>query len=46
MVNAGVSLKEVADLLGHQSLTTTSLYAKLNLETLAGVALPWQGGTA
>jgi site-specific recombinase XerD len=46
MVNAGVSLKEVADLLGHQSLTTTSLYAKLDLETLAGVALPWQGGNA
>jgi site-specific recombinase XerD len=45
-VNAGVSLKEVADLLGHQSLTTTSLYAKLDLETLACVALPWQGGKA
>jgi site-specific recombinase XerD len=46
MVNAGVSLKEIADLLGHQSLTTTSLYAKLDLETLASVALPWQGGKA
>lgn len=44
MVNAGVSLKDVADVLGHQSLATTGLYAKLNLDNLTGVALPWPGG--
>ena len=46
MVNRGVSFKDVADVLGHQSLATTALYAKLDLETLAPVALPWPGGGA
>jgi integrase/recombinase XerD len=46
MVNAGATFKEVADLLGHASLTTTALYAKLDLETLEQVALPWKGGRA
>lgn len=44
MVNQGASFKEVADILGHQSLQTTGIYAKLNLATLAQVALPWLGG--
>ena len=41
MVRHGVSLKEVADLLGHRSLDTTTIYAKLDLEALREVALPW-----
>jgi site-specific recombinase XerD len=45
MVNQGASFKEVADVLGHQSIQTTGIYAKLDLETLAAVALPWGGGT-
>jgi site-specific recombinase XerD len=44
MVNQGASFKEVADILGHQSIQTTGIYAKLDLETLAAVALPWGGG--
>ena len=44
MINRGASFKDVADVLGHQSLETTALYAKLNVETLALVALPWPGG--
>ena len=44
MVNRGASFKEVADVLGHKSLTTTSIYAKLDLASLAAVALPWDGG--
>jgi integrase/recombinase XerD len=43
MVNRGASFKEVADILGHQSLQTTSIYAKLDLDALAAVALPWIG---
>lgn len=43
LVNQGVSFKEVADVLGHQSIQTTGIYAKLNLESLAAVALPWEG---
>ena len=46
MINRGVSFKDVADVLGHQSLETTALYAKLNVEVLALVALPWPGGVA
>jgi site-specific recombinase XerD len=43
MVNHGASFKDVADVLGHQSLQTTGIYAKLDLEALAAVALPWGG---
>jgi integrase/recombinase XerD len=43
MVNCGVSFKDVADVLGHRSLQTTGIYAKLDLEALAAVALPWMG---
>lgn len=44
MVNHGASFKDVADVLGHQSIQTTGIYAKLDLATLAAVALPWRGG--
>jgi len=41
MVRRGASLKEVADVLGHRSLDTTTIYAKLDLTSLGEVALPW-----
>ena len=44
MVNRGASFKDVADVLGHRSIQTTGIYAKLELDTLAAVALPWAGG--
>jgi site-specific recombinase XerD len=44
MVNRGASFKEVADVLGHQQLQTTGIYAKLDLAALSEVALPWPGG--
>jgi site-specific recombinase XerD len=44
MLNRGASFKEIADVLGHQSLQTTGIYAKLDLDALADVALPWLGG--
>jgi site-specific recombinase XerD len=40
-VKRGAPLKEVADFLGHQSLDTTTIYAKLDLPALRDVALPW-----
>jgi len=43
MVNQGASFKDVADVLGHQSLQTTGIYAKLDLVALSEVALPWIG---
>jgi site-specific recombinase XerD len=41
LVKRGAPLKEVADFLGHQSLDTTTIYAKLDLPALQDVALPW-----
>lgn len=43
MLNAGASLKQIADFLGHTSIDTTSLYAKVDLATLSRVAMPWPG---
>jgi len=41
LVQRGASLKAVADLLGHASLSTTQVYAKVNLPMLRAVAQPW-----
>jgi integrase len=41
MYRRGVSLKAIADLLGHSSLDTTALYTKVDQAGLAAVALPW-----
>ena len=40
---SGASVKEIADLLRHQSLDTASTYARVDLEGLRAVALPWSG---
>lgn len=45
LVRRGATFKAVADLLGHARLKTTAIYAKLDLDTLRRVALPWPGGT-
>lgn len=44
MVRNGATLKEVADVLGHCSIATTSIYVKLDQPSLEGVAMPWPGG--
>jgi integrase/recombinase XerD len=41
LINAGASIKEIADVLGHASLDSTSVYAKLDVPRLRAVALPW-----
>ncbi len=41
LARRGASLKELADLLGHRCLDTTTIYAKLNVPALSEVALPW-----
>lgn len=43
LVQAGARFKEIADLLRHRSLDTTTIYAKVDLPALARVALPWPG---
>jgi len=37
----GADLKQIADLLGHRHLQTTTLYAKVDLIGLRDLALPW-----
>lgn len=41
LVQRGVNLKNVADLLGHSSLNSTRVDAKLNLPVLQQLAMPW-----
>jgi site-specific recombinase XerD len=43
LLESGSSPKEVADVLRHRSLNTTLVYAKLDSQNLATVALPWPG---
>ncbi len=40
---SGASVKEIADLLRHESLDTASTYARIDLGHLRAVALPWSG---
>ena len=44
LINAGTPIKQIADLLGHRSIDTTAIYAKVDLGSLTQVALPWPGG--
>ena len=46
LVNSGSSIKEVADVLRHRSMDTSLIYAKLDLQLLAEVALPWPGSAS
>jgi integrase/recombinase XerD len=41
LVQRGVSLKAIADLLGHRCLDTTRIYASVNHSMLGEVAQPW-----
>ena len=43
---AGASLKQIADLLRHRSLDTTTIYTKIDRPQLATMAAPWPGGVA
>ena len=43
-MNAGVPIKEIADVLGHASIDTTAIYTKVDTTKLADVALPFPGG--
>jgi integrase/recombinase XerD len=40
---SGVSLKQIADALGHVNLESTFIYAKTNVESLRTLAQPWPG---
>jgi site-specific recombinase XerD len=44
MLRQGASLSEIGELLRHRSPQTTAIYAKVDLVSLATLALPWPGG--
>jgi len=46
LVQSGVPFKEVSDLLRHRDLDTTTLYAKVDMNALSTVLLPWPGQQA
>ena len=46
LLASGSSIKEVADVLRHQSLNSALIYAKLDSRKLIKVALPWPGSTS
>lgn len=44
LLGAGASLTEIGQVLRHQRHDTTRSYAKVDLRSLRGIALPWPGG--
>jgi integrase/recombinase XerD len=44
MLHQGASLTEIGELLGHRSPESTKIYAKVDLDALRTLALPWPGG--
>ena len=44
LLRHGASLGEIGELLGHRSPETTKIYAKVDLDALRTLALPWPGG--
>jgi site-specific recombinase XerD len=43
LLRSGAPMKAIADVLRHRSLDTSAIYAKVDLNRLAAVALPWPG---
>jgi len=44
MLRQGASLAEIGEVLGHRNPQTTTIYAKVDLDALRKLALPWPGG--
>lgn len=44
LLRSGASLSEIGRLLRHDSPDTTRIYAKVDIEALRGLSLPWPGG--
>jgi integrase/recombinase XerD len=43
LLSRGASLVEIGQVLRHQDLRTTALYAKVDRQALSRLALPWPG---
>lgn len=46
MLRQGASLAEIGELLRHRNQQTTMIYAKVDLDLLRPLALPWPGGAS
>lgn len=46
LLRRGASLSEIGQLLRHRQPTTTQIYAKVDIEALRGIALPWPGSAS
>jgi|HubBroStandDraft_6_1064221.scaffolds.fasta_scaffold109746_3 integrase/recombinase XerD len=44
MLQRGASLREIGEVLRHQSPQSTSIYARVDIDALRTLALPWPGG--
>jgi integrase/recombinase XerD len=44
MLRHGASLGEIGEVLGHRNPQTTMIYAKVDIEALRTLAVPWPGG--
>ncbi|MCM2446243.1 tyrosine-type recombinase/integrase [Rahnella sp. CG8] len=43
MLQKGASIPEIGDMLRHRSATSTSIYARIDISALRGLAIPWPG---
>jgi integrase len=46
LLRTGAPMKDIADVLRHRCLDTSAIYAKVDLNRLAAVALPWPGSAS
>ena len=46
LVAADAGLIEIGEVLRHRGITSTAIYARVDVETLRGLAQPWPGGVA
>jgi integrase len=46
LLRTGAPMKDIADILRHRSLDTSAIYAKVDQNRLAAVALPWPGNAS
>lgn len=44
MLRRGASLNEIGEILGHRTPHTTEIYAKVDLDSLRTLGMPWPGG--
>jgi len=46
MLHRGASLEQIGQLLRHRQANTTQIYAKVDIEALRAIALPWPGAAS